>query len=75
MQRKLTLHCLLSYAPDLNPDELVWSHVKRIGVVRRPLRNGEKLGPKIHGQLSKFGRDPYLVHSFRHRSVRYISHV
>lgn len=25
---KLTLHVLPGYAPDLNPDELVWSHVK-----------------------------------------------
>jgi transposase len=26
---KLTLHFMPSYAPDLNPDELVWSHMKR----------------------------------------------
>ena len=40
---KLTLHFLPGYAPDLNPDELVWSHAKRTGVARRPLRKGEKL--------------------------------
>ena len=40
---KLTLHVLPGYAPDLNPDELVWSHVKRTGVARSPLRAGEKL--------------------------------
>lgn len=28
---KLTLHFLPGYAPDLNPDDLVWSHVKRTG--------------------------------------------
>jgi transposase len=28
-QGKLTLHFLPGYAPDLNPDELVRSHVKR----------------------------------------------
>jgi transposase len=28
----LTLHFLPGYAPDLNPDELVWSHKKRTGV-------------------------------------------
>ena len=35
---RLTLHFLPGYAPELNPDELVWSHVKRTGVARRPLR-------------------------------------
>ena len=28
----LTLHFLPGYAPELNPDELVWSHMKRTGV-------------------------------------------
>jgi len=36
------LHFLPGYAPDLNPDELVWSHAKRTGVARRPLKKGEK---------------------------------
>ena len=30
----LTLHFLPGYAPELNPDELVWSHMKRTGVAR-----------------------------------------
>ena len=73
MQGKLTLHLLPGYAPDLNPDELVWSHVKRTGVARSPLRKGEKLGPRIHEQLAQIGRNPKLVRSFfRHPSVRYI---
>jgi hypothetical protein len=42
----LTLHFLLGYAPELNPDELVWSHMKRTGVARAPLRQGEKLQDK-----------------------------
>lgn len=71
---KLTLHFLPGYAPDLNPDELVWSHVKRTGVARRPLRKGEKLGPRIHEQLAQIERDPRLVRSFfKHPSVSYIS--
>jgi transposase len=44
---KLTLHFLLGYAPDFNPNELVWSHVKRTGVARRPLQKGEKLEEKV----------------------------
>jgi len=31
LEGKLTLHFLPGYAPDLNPDELVWSHTKRTG--------------------------------------------
>lgn len=61
---KLTLHFLPGYAPDLNPDELVWSHVKRTGVARRPLQKGEKLEEKIAGQLSDIQNDPDLVRSF-----------
>src|SRR6476646_8162763 len=37
-QGRLTLHFLPGYAPELNPDELVWSHMKRTGVARAPLR-------------------------------------
>jgi transposase len=71
---KLTLHFLPGYARDLNPDELVWSHVKRTGVARRPLQKGKQLGPRIHEQLTKIGRAPKLVCSFfKHPSVRYIS--
>ena len=38
---RLTSRFLPGYAPELNPDELVWSHVKRTGVARAPLRKGE----------------------------------
>ena len=33
--RQAQVHFLPGYAPDLNPDELVWSHVKRTGTARR----------------------------------------
>ena len=49
---RLTLHFLPGYAPDLNPDELVGSHVKRTGVARTPLRKGERLRDKIEAQLA-----------------------
>jgi len=35
---RLTLHFLPGYAPDLIPNELVWSHAKHTGVARRPLQ-------------------------------------
>jgi transposase len=61
---RLTLHFLPGYAPDLNPDELVWSHVKRTGVARTPLRKGEKLRDKIDAQLAAIKKAPSLVRSF-----------
>lgn len=71
---KLTFHFLPGYAPDLNPDELVWSHTKRTGVSRRPLRKGESLEEKVKEQLQAVGDNPQLVRSFfRHPSVSYIA--
>jgi transposase len=70
----LTLHFLPGYAPELNPDELVWSHMKRTGVARRPLRKGEKLQEKIEAQLAAIKRMPRLVRSFFNApSVAYIA--
>ena len=60
----LTLHFLPGYAPELNPDELVWSHMKRTGVARAPLRRGERLRDKITAQLAAIKRMPQLVRSF-----------
>ena len=70
----LTLHFLPGYAPELNPDELVWSHMKRTGVARAPLRRGEKLRDKIEAQLAAIKRMPQLVRSFFHApTVAYIT--
>ena len=71
---RLSLHFLPGYAPDLNPDELVWSHAKRTGVARRPLLKGEKLQERVHEQLQAIGNNPKLVRAFfKHPSVAYIS--
>lgn len=70
---RLTLHFLPGYAPDLNPDELVWSHVKRTGTARRPLQKGEKLREKIEEQLAKLQKLPSVIRSFFNApSVAYI---
>lgn len=71
---RLTLHFLPGYAPDLNPDEWVWSHVKRTGTARRPLQRGETLREKIEEQLAKIQKLPSLIRSFfKAPSVAYIS--
>ena len=76
LNENLTLHYLPGYAPDLNPDELVWSHAKRTGHARRPLQKGEKLDERVTRQLAEIGRRPALVRSFfKHPSVAYITDV
>jgi transposase len=71
---RLTLHFLPGYAPDLNPDELVWSHMKRTGVARTPLRKGERLQDKVEAQLAGIKKAPRLVRSFfQAPSVSYIT--
>ena len=73
-QGRLTLHILPGYAPDLNPDEAVWSHMKRTGVARAPLRKGERLRDKIDAQLAAIKAAPMLVRSFfRAPSVAYVT--
>lgn len=71
---RLTMHVLPGYAPDLNPDELVWSYVKRTGVARNPLRAGEKLEIRIDQQLQDVKKNRRLVRSFfKTPSVSYIT--
>ncbi|WP_042876855.1 IS630 family transposase [Cupriavidus necator] len=71
---KLTMHVLPGYAPDLNPDEFVWSHLKRTGVARNPLRAGEKLEIRVEQHLHEVKKNRRLVRSFFDApSVAYIS--
>jgi transposase len=60
---KLTLHFLPGYAPELNPGELAWSHVKRTGGPTIFAKRGETR-VKIHEQLAQIQRDPNLINSF-----------
>ena len=74
IQGRLTLHYLPGYAPDLNPDEFVWSHIKRTGVARNPLQKGENLRERIEQQLAKLKSMPGLLRSFfKAPSVSYIT--
>src|ERR1700677_2032673 len=71
---RLTLHFPPGYSPDLNPDEAVWSHMKRTGVARTPLREGEKPRDKVDAQLASIKKTPRLVRSFfMAPSVAYIT--
>jgi len=58
----------------LNPDEFVWSHLKRTGVARNPLRAGEKLEIRVEQHLHEVKKNRRLVRSFFDApSVAYIS--
>jgi len=71
---KLELHFLPGYAPELNPDELVWNHMKRTGTARSPLAKGESLHDRIDAELLQIQQNRALVRSFfRTESVTYIS--
>lgn len=71
---RLELHFLPGYAPELNPDELVWNHMKRTGTAKSPLAKGESLHDRIDVELLEIQRNPRLIRSFfRADSVSYIS--
>ena len=61
---RLELHRLPTYAPDLNPDEFVWSHMKTNGVSKKPLKQHESLRDRVEADLVKIKADPRLVRSF-----------
>lgn len=73
LQGQLELHFLPGYAPDLNPDEFVWNHLRQNGVTKKPLKQNEQLKARIEQDLAKIKRSPRLVRSFfRAESVGYI---
>jgi transposase len=62
--RRLELHFLPPYAPDLNPDEFVWSHMKTNGVSKKPLKKNESLRKRVEQDLRKIQTNRKLVQSF-----------
>jgi transposase len=71
---KLEFHFLPGYAPELNPDEMVWNYMKRTGPARKPLAKGESLHDRIDVELQQIQENRALVRSFfQAESVSYIS--
>lgn len=64
LQGRLELHPLPPYAPDLNPDEFVWSHMKNNGVSKKPLQKNESLRRRVEQDLVAIQKDKKLVRSF-----------
>lgn len=61
---RLELHFLPPYAPDLNPDEFVWHHLKQNGTSKKPLRANESLKDRVLADLNTIKNDKPLVRSF-----------
>jgi len=64
LRGRLELHFLPGYAPELNPDEFVWNHLKRQGVSKKPLRRDESLRGRVQADLAAIQSNPRLVRSF-----------
>lgn len=71
-RRRLRLHFLPGYAPDLNPDEHVWGYLK--GMFRRdPVHLDKDFGKVVTGKMKKIQRDRTLVRSFfENPEVKYV---
>jgi transposase len=69
---RIRVYELPAYAPDLNPDEHVWSYLK--GSFRRdPLREEDSLVHRVASSMEAIQSDRTLVRSFfGHPEVRYV---
>jgi transposase len=73
LEGRLELHFLPGYAPDLNPDEFVWNHLRQNGVTKTPLKQNEQLKERVEKDLAQIKSSPDLVRSFFYaESVGYI---
>lgn len=69
---KLQLFFLPPYAPDLNPDEFVWKHLKDNGLRKLPLYQNESLKERVEDDLLKIARSKPTIRSFfKANSVAY----
>jgi transposase len=58
------MHYLPGYAPEINPDEYVWSHLKAQGPRKTPLKQGESLKEQVITILEAIKANFQLVRSF-----------
>ena len=64
LEGRLEIIFLPPYAPDLNPDELVWNQMRNIGTSKKPLKKGESLMNRAILDLESIKRNKKLVRSF-----------
>lgn len=61
---RLSIFLLPPYAPDLNPDELVWHQMRHLGTSKRPLKKGESLKERAQADLETIKTNKHLIRSF-----------
>ncbi len=64
LKGRLEIYLLPPYAPDLNPDELVWNQMRNIGTSKKPLRKGESLKNRAILDLESIKNKKKLILSF-----------
>ena len=70
----LELFFLPPYSPELNPDELVWNHLKTHGVRKRLLQTPQELKRYVLGHMRSLQRTPAMLRGFfKKPSLRYIT--
>ena len=69
---RIEVHELPAYAPELNPDEHVWSHMK--GLFRRtPVMGDEHFADAVENAVAGIASDAALLRSFfQHPEVAYV---
>ena len=71
---RLRLCFLPGYAPELNPDELVWKHVKHDRTGRAGITGPEDLKAKVLAALHRLQQLPHVIQGFfRDPNLRYIT--
>jgi len=69
---QLELYYLPSYSPQLNPDELVWNHLKNHTIGKSAYRLADQMSRLINDHLSWLARTPQMIRAFfREPSCRY----
>lgn len=64
LKGRLEFHFLPGYAPEVNPSEFPWNHLKNEGVAKTPLRQNESLRKRVDADLAQMQARPGLIQSF-----------
>jgi transposase len=62
--RQLVVEALPAYAPDLNPVEWMWKHLKHVELRNRPCLDLEELHLEFHTAVGRIRHKPKLIQSF-----------
>ena len=62
--KQIHLERLPPYAPDLNPDESVWQHLKHVELRNLCCPDLDILHRELHHAFLRLRRKPYLIQSF-----------